>query len=412
MTAEVAILNKFGVALAADSAVTVDHFHHNQVQTKVYNSANKLFTLSKHSPIGVMFYNAVTLGGLPWETIIKTYRQQLGKTRFDTIEEQCCDFFSWINNNDIFGDEHVSDIVHTNLIRLFANLRRVRSRKEFISRITSEIASLKKMDDVYGFDDVFRKAVVNTYRTEIENAAKQFLRASYISGQKRNLNEFVSLALTKKRLLPSHSGIVIAGFGSKESLPRLREYVVDVIVCGKVRYWLNNEYFVDENTPSQVVPLADAGVIKTLTEGISPGFEDETYNSILKLLVSIPQRIIEPITELNDHQKQAYISEARKSLPQQFREFYNNLISYRFENYTFPIKQAISSLPISELGIVAEMFLGASLIHKRVSAEVETVGGPIDVAVISKGDGFIWIKRKHYFRDELNPSFKLKYMDS
>lgn len=34
-----------------------------------------------------------------------------------------------------------------------------------------------------------------------------------------------------------------------------------------------------------------------------------------------------------------------------------------------------------------------------------TVGGPIDVAIISKGDGFIWIKRKHYFKKELNPQF-------
>jgi hypothetical protein len=37
------------------------------------------------------------------------------------------------------------------------------------------------------------------------------------------------------------------------------------------------------------------------------------------------------------------------------------------------------------------------------------VGGPIDVAVISRGDGFIWIKRKHYFSPELNPQFAANY---
>jgi hypothetical protein len=41
--------------------------------------------------------------------------------------------------------------------------------------------------------------------------------------------------------------------------------------------------------------------------------------------------------------------------------------------------------------------------------DAETVGGPIDVAVISKGDGFIWIKRKHYFKSELNPQFFANY---
>lgn len=37
------------------------------------------------------------------------------------------------------------------------------------------------------------------------------------------------------------------------------------------------------------------------------------------------------------------------------------------------------------------------------------VGGPIDVAVISKGDGLIWIKRKHYFDRDLNQHFFSNY---
>jgi hypothetical protein len=41
--------------------------------------------------------------------------------------------------------------------------------------------------------------------------------------------------------------------------------------------------------------------------------------------------------------------------------------------------------------------------------EAETVGGPIDVAIISKGDGFIWIKRKQYFDSKLNLQFNKNY---
>lgn len=49
-------------------------------------------------------------------------------------------------------------------------------------------------------------------------------------------------------------------------------------------------------------------------------------------------------------------------------------------------------------------------LHRRVSTELETVGGEIDVAVISKGDGFIWYKRKHYFDLALNRHFEQNYM--
>lgn len=92
MTAEVVVMNKFGVALAADSAITVDHFHNNEIVTKIHNSANKLFTLSKFEPVSIMFYNSVTLGGIPWETLVKLYRKNLHRRKFDTIEAYGADF--------------------------------------------------------------------------------------------------------------------------------------------------------------------------------------------------------------------------------------------------------------------------------------------------------------------------------
>ena len=69
------------------------------------------------------------------------------------------------------------------------------------------------------------------------------------------------------------------------------------------------------------------------------------------------------------------------------------------------IHQIVGSLSISELAQVASTLVNLSLFEQRLSFERETVGGPVDVAVISKGDGFIWIDRKHYFKRELNEHF-------
>lgn len=55
MTAEIAILNKDAIALAADSAVTISA---GDKEEKTYDSADKLFELCRHNPIGVMIYNA------------------------------------------------------------------------------------------------------------------------------------------------------------------------------------------------------------------------------------------------------------------------------------------------------------------------------------------------------------------
>jgi hypothetical protein len=131
----------------------------------------------------------------------------------------------------------------------------------------------------------------------------------------------------------------------------------------------------------------------------------------MSLIISLPKKLLAPIVELTDAQKQKYEADAKKPPADHFREFSEKMGEHRNDNYTKPIKQAIASLSVGDLGMVAETFLSASQLLKRVRPELETVGGPVDVAVISKGDGFIWIKRKLYFDERFNPAFRLKYLE-
>lgn len=45
---------------------------------------------------------------------------------------------------------------------------------------------------------------------------------------------------------------------------------------------------------------------------------------------------------------------------------------------------------------------------RRFSSEQETVGGPIDVAIVTRNEGLIWIQRKHYFDMSLNPGYNAR----
>jgi hypothetical protein len=58
---------------------------------------------------------------------------------------------------------------------------------------------------------------------------------------------------------------------------------------------------------------------------------------------------------------------------------------------------------------MAEAFVNLTKFRRRITPELETVSGPIDVAVITMGDGFVWIKRKHYFKAEVNPRLMARF---
>jgi len=92
-----------------------------------------------------------------------------------------------------------------------------------------------------------------------------------------------------------------------------------------------------------------------------------------------------------------------------FGDYRKDVQTYRRKNYVDPVTRVVTMLPKNELAAMAEALVNLTSFKRKVTMESETVGGPIDVAVISKGDGFIWIKRKHYFKAELNPRFFPNY---
>jgi hypothetical protein len=85
--------------------------------------------------------------------------------------------------------------------------------------------------------------------------------------------------------------------------------------------------------------------------------------------------------------------------------FRKELLDYLYRAHQVPLLRVVASLPLNELAELAETLIALESLRERVRTPEESVSGPIDVAVISKGDGFIWIKRKHYFEAKYNPRF-------
>jgi hypothetical protein len=111
MTAEVAVLNKTGVAIAADSAVTTGF----PGKEKIFTTANKIFTLSKFQPVGVMINGHVEHLGIPWEVIIKDFRHRLGSQKFGDLREYVDLFLKAITEKRLLSSDGqiVSVLVNT-----------------------------------------------------------------------------------------------------------------------------------------------------------------------------------------------------------------------------------------------------------------------------------------------------------
>ncbi|WP_020531442.1 hypothetical protein [Flexithrix dorotheae] len=59
-------------------------------------------------------------------------------------------------------------------------------------------------------------------------------------------------------------------------------------------------------------------------------------------------------------------------------------------------------MPLQDVIYLAEYLVETAIKFAKFRPGAQTVGGPIEIAVISKHEGFKWVKRKHYFSTELN----------
>ncbi|HNS20691.1 MAG TPA: hypothetical protein PKH24_09335 [Sedimentisphaerales bacterium] len=99
------------------------------------------------------------------------------------------------------------------------------------------------------------------------------------------------------------------------------------------------------------------------------------------------------------------LKQVQQAIDKLLPDLYNEWRVFRRRQYTDPVMNTAASLPKDELAAMAEALVNLTRFKRRISSEPETVGGPIDVAVITKGEGFVWTKRKHYFVPELNPRY-------
>jgi len=119
MTSEVIIKNREAIAMAADSAVTVTS--NGKYDKKIFPTANKLFTLSKYHPIGIMFYGNAHLMGVPWEVIIKQYRKELGEKSFSKLKYYAEDFVNFLNTNKILFPDSIQTQYFKNSVEIYMN---------------------------------------------------------------------------------------------------------------------------------------------------------------------------------------------------------------------------------------------------------------------------------------------------
>jgi hypothetical protein len=414
MTAVVGILNKQGIAIAADSAVTVSGTNNR----KVYNSANKIFTLSKYCPVSVAIYNNAQFMGIPWEILIKEYRKQLGKNSFNTLSEYKDDFFNWLKENKYFINQEDTENNAFNDFMAFIQAVINDAHKKYQdfknnfqnnlidfleNYVKNEIPRHTKIDSLKDTDENYLKKIMEKRLPEVVNIMKKSLKVDFNDDlvTEKLIGAYYQFIIHDQFL--SFSGLIFSGYGEKELFPKLIPVNVSIVFDNQLRFMTDDSKVAEITNQNNacIRPFAQTDVIDTILQGISP----ELNNLSAKVFGDFIHEFLKEIKDLNDMPEQVInkLNELNvKKYIQEYKSNFGNIIS---QKYVSPLMGAVSQLSKEDLAEMAESLVYLTYLKRRFTMAEESVGGPVDIAVITKGDGFVWIKRKHYFDPQLNPGF-------
>lgn len=395
MSAGVCIINRNGIALAADSAGT---YFGNKM---FYNSSNKVFSLSGNHICGAIIYNRLYMYNVLIEQIMKEFRVYLDQEdRLDDFYDILLVFRRFVEENNVYykfdqGErEECISLMKTLIDEWGGKIKAIIEEDDAEAKMDLILAELNdyirthvKVPDY----DVSQHIKTN-YADEYEKYLLSIVPEIESYPQKKEglwsaISEYFNLSLVNED--KQFTGLLFAGYGEKDAFPKYLHISWSKVVGGQAKLIISEKY--EGDTGAQIMPLAQDDVIYTFCKGISQSFID-----------SIPQNVQAAISSRIDSLPSTYTDDQKEELRNIMKMCKDDVardIAAKIRSANIrPLINSVALIPLSEMAFLAENLVNMTTLKRTYSLDgnQQTVGGPTDVAVMSKGDGFVWIKKKTF----------------
>jgi hypothetical protein len=369
--------------------------------------------------------------GVPWEILVKDFRDSEGLRSRATVKEWAQDFLQYVEGHSLMATkeaaQYVDDLilseiqdlqlavvsfVREQIFESAADNRKVKLPDPdvlidgYLEIRLQEVMSSPVADSLAGIPI---EEVIKGYGGRVDELCKPRFEGRELSvSEAQKFKSIVANALLRTISSPVIAGVVVAGYGASEMFPAVHSVEVGGRVLGRMKVTARDSVSIASSLDGgQVTSFAQTDVIQRLLGGADPRFVDKTadyiQNAVLKVAKAIEEKTRprrssrtqikqrrEMVEDLANVIREEYETDTTKSLREEFsREF----------------DRMIAMMPKQELIELAEALVSITAVERKATSDEGTVGGPIDVAFITRHEGFVWIKRKHYFEAERNPRY-------
>lgn len=403
MSSEIVVLNKSGIAVAADSAVTIGN------HLAVYNSANKLFSLSSRFPLGVLAYSVGSFMGVPLDVVFGQFKHFL-----ETLHSEGCpslsgycdlflnflasqkDEFHYLDEEYEFVGNYcaaLSKKIKTAFEKASKELSKTlyktkpdpKDLKSLQDQVLSRIlAGLKSSPKIKGLS--IAKALQDKYCKQLTSIIDVDFSGLSVSDRKRIMKAIFD-SFDRKFSSDDYAGVAFFGYGEKDVFPSCCTLRLYGFAQSRLFYSFDSPQNIDCHVTAGIIPLAQTDVIETFLRGFNNQFVSIVSSQLDKSL----HDALDPYGQTDKEKK-----DIEKKVEKEKDEVIGKIFRTARKQFTNPLLESIQFQSPGDLARLAESMITITSLRRFSSLgdDAKTVGGPVDVAVVTKSDGFVWIKHK------------------
>lgn len=402
MTSQIVLMNKLGVAVGSDSSLTMEVGDNR----RTYSSAEKIHPLGPEHKIAVLHSGSTQFMGHPYEILISQWKKTLTKP-LARVDDYVTNWISWLTHRqdlfpedeqivwfkdvleDYFLDLRKRIIDYTGSNNIFKDNFNDPEVLEWVNGFLSgDIEWLDGQQDLASMDSAWAETKIGTLRKSISEVIEYVFDDVPRDAQSDEYYwQIAQRFLYKYTYHHTEGTLAFVGFGDSEIYPAHTYLDFLGVIADKPRY-LRNSDAISLETSSRLRTHAQAEAIHTFLRAYHKNFEsvakvniDKTFDTLLQVegLNDLPDEILTEIERVK--------SESKSALESAFAEESTN-------KFVDPFTSTLAGLPTISLGNMAASLIQLQVLRQTSTAIQDTVGGPIDVGVITLENGFQWFKHK------------------
>jgi hypothetical protein len=197
--------------------------------------------------------------------------------------------------------------------------------------------------------------------------------------------------VVKDLFLEDVTGLVFSGFGSDDRYPSVATCYLSAIVGGIAKRGGAIVDTIDADVRSRIRVFADSEVTNAFIRGIDFNLERRVYGGFRMLMHGLVDQVVEAMPQSDAAVREGVRGRFQRDfVPRYFEAFHKMVADYQQQAFINPILRVLEIAARNELAETARDLVNLNIFKKRITAQKQTVGGAIDVAVISREGGFQW----------------------